>query len=73
MGGEFGFMLMGDNTLSVDASPVRMAQDYNTAHNTPIMVRRFLPWLKGEMLMLQRQLLFYSTVWRVLSLIYSTH
>lgn len=34
MGGEFGFMLMDDNTLSVDASPVRMAQDYNTAHNT---------------------------------------
>ncbi|MGO2763619.1 MAG: ROK family protein, partial [Pseudolactococcus laudensis] len=34
MGGEFGFMLMGDNTLSVDASPVRMAQNYNTAHNT---------------------------------------
>ncbi len=34
MGGEFGFMLMGDTTLSVDASPVRMAQDYNAAHGT---------------------------------------
>ena len=34
MGGEFGFMLMKDRTLSTDASPVRMAKDYNEAHGT---------------------------------------
>ncbi|GFH43413.1 N-acetylmannosamine kinase [Lactococcus hodotermopsidis] len=34
MGGEFGFMLMQDCTLSNDSSPVRMAKDYNELHGT---------------------------------------
>ncbi|GAX46436.1 ROK family protein [Pseudolactococcus reticulitermitis] len=34
MGGEFGFMLMKDKTLSTNSSPVRMAKDYNETHGT---------------------------------------
>lgn len=34
MGGEFGYMLMKNDTLSTEASPVRMAKDYNTLHDT---------------------------------------
>lgn len=34
MGGEFGFMVMDKDTLSVEASPVKMADRYNAKHGT---------------------------------------
>lgn len=34
MGGEFGFMMMNDGTLSENASPVQMANRYNVLHGT---------------------------------------
>ncbi|GFH40788.1 ROK family protein [Lactococcus insecticola] len=36
MGGEFGFMLMRDHTLSTDSSPVQMAGRYNLKNGTNV-------------------------------------